>query len=239
MDSLDFNVYGETIGRNRLIGSVLTLASFKRNAKKIILDHPSLCMWIYYKNFEDMLSKFTTFSFTEENTHMYDVVLCWTIFSTRYVNNNWKSFTQDDYTTLEISINNESMQKYPVKDPWNCARIAKSKLLQNQSHSKKYFDLVKALRQARYDDLMQSRSSSDWEKIYRYRYRMLMLGQDVFDALSLLQTTEENEYYLLYIQDNAVTDVGKAPLEFFPRGRSKPDCKYSTFNYWYTSGSIY
>lgn len=226
-NAIVFNVYGDTIGKGALSKSALTLKSLKKNIKKIIIDHPIQCVWIYYEHFDEMIKRFETFDFVDE---ICDVGLCWEIFSMRFVTNTWNTFTKDDFTETEILISDSNMEKYPCLDQWNCSYIVRYQILRNRS--KEYYDLWERLNNARYDDKMQSRTETEWGLIYQYRFDLLVKGDEMaYYELCILQTTEENMFY-----NSHARSAENARFEFFPRKESIPISQYATFNYWVKRG---
>lgn len=241
-------LYGKTIGRGNLRFHKLNLTNMKRHIRDYVMDSIHHHKWVYYVHFEDMLEKFQTFEYKEEFVYN-DCSQCWSIFTIRYITNNWNVLTINDFTEKQVESMRGYCEKYPNIDSWNTTILTHSVLLKNQLHRECYYELLHALESVHLDSILLARTKDEWKLIYQCRYLMVPYENTWFDRVQLYQELEENLFYgkfrdnsefndIFNITDHETYTKEDIPLEFFPRDRSRPEHDYSYIQYWIDNGEI-
>lgn len=212
------------------------------------MDNIHNCKWVYYSRFEDMLEKFQTFEYKEQ-LNKGEMDKCWSIFSVRYITDNWKTLTISDYEERHINCITEYLQINPhIEDHWNSDIFTANSLLRNYIHHVCYYKLLNELNSAAFDSVYLTRTKEEWKLIYQARYQMIPHDNLWFDRIYMLQTQEENSYYHKFRDISKITHLMANPqalyvkrdvgLEFFPRERSRPKHDYAYVRYWIDNGEI-
>jgi hypothetical protein len=263
--------YGKTIGnsvsgiRSEFTEKLKQIESDKDKRKlfcdsidNIIKSDLILCVWLYYVEYDKFISELKDYIISLD-LEEFNIISHNCVYLGNLIDIFW---LESNDPTLKLQYNFDQAKKdyiekcekngYTYKDdPENFKILLKYKTYCNinKDLDNQHFNFKKELSNARFDDILQLRTSDEWKILYslRYKYKNVinLLNKNKLDdnidnrtELFYMKTNLEN-YLMLYQQTseglewhNPYSDKLIESLEYFPRETSKPPYDYAYLKYY-------